>query len=222
MKRSSVLALVLAGFGALAWAATSDAQLKTTGSGKDRVLDASQFTGKRADQYKLFVSRCTGCHDMQRTLTALETGVGPVTNAAFDRDGMKAYVVNLMRKPNSGLTKEEAPEILDFLGYARDLAGQKQAVVPFGPGMEKPKKKSGPDPAYTREARDAKVEGKMLVQCVVSTDGRLTDCKVLKSLPFMEQAVLKALAQQRWEPATQNGKPLAVLYTIHFTFKLKD
>ncbi len=220
MRRPILLGIALFGWGALGWPGSGQAELRTSGGGKDRVLDAAQFTGQRADQYKLFVSRCTGCHDQSRTVASLESGVGSVTGAKFDRDGMKAYVVNLMRKPNSGLTKEEAPEILEFLGYARELA-QTAKVVPFGPGMDKPKKKSGPDPAYTREAREAKVEGKMLVQCVVATDGKLSECKVLKSLPFMEQAVLSALAQQRWEPATMNGKPLPVLYTIPLTFKLK-
>ena len=223
MKGRFLLALGLVAFGLGAWPGASAAELKTTGSGSGRVLDASQFAGNRADQLKLFQSRCTKCHDMTRPLAALETGIGPVTGAKFDRDGMKAYVVNLMRTPNSGVTKEEVPELLDFMGYARDLAQQKrEVVVPFGPGMERPKKKSGPDPTYTREARGAKVEGKMLVQCIVHADGRVSDCKVLKSLPFMDQAVLGALAQQRWEPATQGGKAIAVLYTIPLTFKLKD
>lgn len=214
------IALLAVGAASFGWAGVSVAELKTTGSGKDRALDAAQFGGKHADQYKLFVSRCSKCHEVNRTLTALETGVGPITGNKFDRDGMKSYVVSLMRKPNSGLTKEEAPEILEFLSHARELA-QKPRVVPYGPGMEKPRKKSGPDPAYTREAREAKVEGKMLVQCVVATGGNLSDCKVLKSLPFMDKAVLAALAQQSWEPATLDGKPITVLYTIPLVFKLK-
>lgn len=98
----------------------------------------------------------------------------------------------------------------------------KNTVIPFGPGMERPKKLSGPDPAYTRDAREAKVEGKVLAQCVITVGGQLTGCKVLKGLPFMDQAVLSALAQQRWSPATVGGQPVAVLFTIPFSFKLKD
>ncbi|HTJ81131.1 MAG TPA: TonB family protein [Polyangiaceae bacterium] len=95
-------------------------------------------------------------------------------------------------------------------------------VIPFGPGMDRPHKIGGPDPAYTREAREAHVEGKMLVQCVITVDGSLSGCKVLKSLPFMDSAVLSALAQQRWAPAQVDGKPVSVLFTIPFSFKLKD
>ena len=95
------------------------------------------------------------------------------------------------------------------------------AVIPFGPGMERPHKTSGPEPAYTREAREARVEGKMLVQCVITVDGRLEACQVLKSLPFMDQAVLAALAQQRWTPVTFQGQPVSVVYTIPFKFVLQ-
>jgi protein TonB len=98
----------------------------------------------------------------------------------------------------------------------------KNVVIPFGPGMDRPRKIGGPDPAYTREAREARVEGKLLVQCVITADGKLTGCSVLKSLPFMDQAVLSALAQQRWEPAKVDGKPVSVSFTIPFSFKLKD
>ena len=95
------------------------------------------------------------------------------------------------------------------------------AVIPFGPGMERPAKVSGPEPVYPREAREAKVEGKMLVQCVITTDGRLVNCSVLKSLPFMDKPVLDALAQQRWTPVMYQGQPVSVSYTIPFKFVLK-
>lgn len=103
---------------------------------------------------------------------------------------------------------------------ATTSAPPKNAVIPFGPGMERPKKLSGPDPVYTRDAREAKVEGKMLVQCVITADGKLSGCSVLKSLPFMDQAVLSALAQQTWSPATVGGQPVSVLFTIPFKFSL--
>lgn len=95
------------------------------------------------------------------------------------------------------------------------------AVIPFGPGMERPAKVSGPEPVYPREAREAKVEGKMLVQCVITTEGRLVNCVVLKSLPFMDKPVLDALAQQRWTPVMYQGQPVSVSYTIPFKFVLK-
>jgi protein TonB len=94
-------------------------------------------------------------------------------------------------------------------------------VLSFGEGMNRPERISGPEPVYPREAREAKVEGTMLVQCVITTEGVLQGCRVLKSLPFMDQPVLAALAQQRYSPVTFQGRPVAVRYVIPFKFKLQ-
>ena len=89
------------------------------------------------------------------------------------------------------------------------------AVLPFGAGMERPKKLSGRDPEFSREALAAKVEGLMIVRCVIELDGRLDDCKVIKSLPFMEDAVLSALATHRYSPVMFQGRPQRVNYTFN-------
>jgi hypothetical protein len=58
---------------------------------------------------------------MERPISALKTGVTPVSGGRFDEKGMKLYVVKMMRKPNSGITKQDAKVILEFLRYARAL-----------------------------------------------------------------------------------------------------
>jgi protein TonB len=94
-------------------------------------------------------------------------------------------------------------------------------VLPFGEGMNRPQRVGGPEPVYPREAREAKVEGTLLVKCVITTAGTLRGCRVLKSLPFLDQPVLEALAQQRYTPVTFQGRPVDVEYVIPFKFKLQ-
>lgn len=89
------------------------------------------------------------------------------------------------------------------------------AILPFGPGMERPKKLSGRDPEYSAQALAAKVSGLMIVRCVIETDGRLEQCKVIKSLPHMEDAVLSALATHRYTPVMFQGRPQRVNYTFN-------
>ena len=48
----------------------------------------------------------------------------PLSADKFDEEGIKKYVVKMMRKPNSGIVKEEARELIQFLTYARSLAAQ--------------------------------------------------------------------------------------------------
>jgi protein TonB len=78
---------------------------------------------------------------------------------------------------------------------------------------------SGPPLEYTQQAIEREIEGTMLVECVVSVDGTVHACKVLKGLPFMDRAVVQNLEQRRYKPATLAGKPLEVQYT--FTIRLK-
>lgn len=111
-------ALLLATLGAGA----AQAELKTTGEGKEQRLDPAQFDSDSRVRYELFAQRCTQCHAMSRPISALTNGKTPISGDTFDREGIKKYVVKMMRKPNSGISREDAKAIVDFLTTARDLA----------------------------------------------------------------------------------------------------
>jgi serine/threonine-protein kinase len=73
---------------------------------------------------------------------------------------------------------------------------------------------------YTQEALRARVEGLMIVRCVISTSGKPEGCRVIKPLPYMERAVLDALASRTYKPISQNGKVVAVDYVFEVKLKL--
>jgi protein TonB len=87
-------------------------------------------------------------------------------------------------------------------------------VLPFSDGMTRPNLLSKVDPIYTAQARAGGVEGLILTKCVITTRGELQQCKIVKGLPFMDRAVLEALAQWRYSPVLYQGKPTAVEYVI--------
>lgn len=100
------------------------------------------------------------------------------------------------------------------------LGGTGTDVLPFGAGMTRPEKISGPQPEYTREALEARVAGTMIVKCVVTVEGRVERCRIIKPLPHMEKAVLDALTSSRYKPVTFQGRPVQVDYTFTLNFKL--
>jgi periplasmic protein TonB len=73
---------------------------------------------------------------------------------------------------------------------------------------------SGREPDYTPEALEAHVQGLMTVECVVTLEGRLQQCRAIHPLPYMERAVVDALMTRRYMPATLHGRPLAVRYVF--------
>ncbi|HYS09478.1 MAG TPA: TonB family protein [Myxococcales bacterium] len=90
----------------------------------------------------------------------------------------------------------------------------------FNEEMTPPRKIDGPDPVYTREALDGGIEGTMVVKCVVTTRGTVRNCRVLKSLAFMDLATIDALETRRYLPASLHGQPIDVDYTFLVQLKL--
>ena len=116
-KLSALVVVVL-----LAWASVGHTELKVQGAGKKQLLIRDQFAPAIRTEYDLFATRCTKCHEMARPIAALKTGITPISGGTFEEKGIKEYVVKMMRKPNSGITKDDAKQIIDFLKQARALA----------------------------------------------------------------------------------------------------
>jgi TonB family protein len=64
------------------------------------------------------------------------------------------------------------------------------------------------------------VEGTMAVRCVVTKQGTVHGCRVLKSLPYMDAAVIRALHQRRYTPALINGQQIEVDYLFQIRLRL--
>ena len=61
------------------------------------------------------------------------------------------------------------------------------------PGMTQPVLLFGPNIQMTTEALAARVQGSMLVRCALTVDGAVTQCNVIKSLPFMDETVVRVI-----------------------------
>lgn len=92
-------------------------------------------------------------------------------------------------------------------------------VIPFGMGMTRPELISGAPFVHTPEALAARVQGTMVVKCTLTCLGEVKDCRILKSLPHMDQAALAALASRRYKPVYYLGRPITVSYV--FVLKLR-
>ena len=76
-------------------------------------------------------------------------------------------------------------------------------------------------PEYPSAARDAGVEGKVLVQALVSRDGRVKATVVVESIPLLDESALAAVRQWVFEPAEVDNKPVAEWITIPVRFTLQ-
>lgn len=77
-------------------------------------------------------------------------------------------------------------------------------------------------PKYTVEAKDAKVQGTVLLECVVETDGSIGEVKVVKALhDDLDEAAVNAARQWQFKPGTKDGKAVRVQIALEMTFSLK-
>ena len=75
-------------------------------------------------------------------------------------------------------------------------------------------------PVYPAEAQAAKVQGIVIMEAIIGVDGRVTDVKVLRSVPLLDQAAADAVRQWEYTPTLLNGAPVAVIMTVTVTFNL--
>jgi TonB family protein len=74
---------------------------------------------------------------------------------------------------------------------------------------------------YTREAKDNKVEGTVVLNCVFRVDGQISDIKVIRGLPHgLTENAIAAANKIRFEPALKDGRPVSVRGSLEFTFNL--
>ncbi len=79
-----------------------------------------------------------------------------------------------------------------------------------------------PLPQYTQEARDAKVEGIILLQAIIRNTGQITDIKILKGIGHgLDESAIETLSKEwKFEPGTLDGQPVNVQANIEITFRL--
>jgi protein TonB len=100
--------------------------------------------------------------------------------------------------------------------------GAKDPVYKAGDGVSAPVLVKEVKPQYTARAKDAKIQGTVLLECVVETNGSVGDVKVTKSLDEdLDLEAVKAVRQWRFEPGKKDGKAVRVQITLEMTFTLR-
>jgi serine/threonine-protein kinase len=90
------------------------------------------------------------------------------------------------------------------------------------PGVSPPKKLAGEFARYPETARRRKVSGIVTVSMVISESGVPGDLQVIESAgPLLDEAVLNAVAEWRFEPAHREGRPVPLRYRMRQHFRLE-
>jgi TonB family protein len=107
-----------------------------------------------------------------------------------------------------------------------DTGAKSQSEAPIvykpGQGVTAPVLIKEVKPRYTVEAKDAKIQGVVTLECVVLPDGTIGDVEVTTPLDAgLDEEAIKAVKQWRFEPGKKDGKPVPVRITLEMTFTLR-
>jgi TonB family protein len=92
--------------------------------------------------------------------------------------------------------------------------------VRVGGNIRVPTRTHSAEPVYPPTARAAGVQGVIIIEVVVGEDGAVSNARVLRSIPLLDQAALDAVRQWRYEPTLLNGAPTPVTMTVTVNFSL--
>jgi protein TonB len=98
------------------------------------------------------------------------------------------------------------------------------ASRPGGPGVTTPTLIHQVKPRYTADAMRLRIQGSVLVECVVLPDGLVGDARVVRSLDSrfgLDDEAIAAAKQWRFRPGTLNGKPVPVVVSIELMFSVR-
>lgn len=130
-----------------------------------------------------------------------------------------------IREPEPDIIDEPIPPDVDI------LLGVPEPPPPSGPLLAGVGDVTNPtllpdskvQPAYPEIARTARMEGTVIMQAIIYKDGTVGEVEVLRvTQPGVgfEDSAIEAVRQWLYDPATQNGRPVEVFFTIKVEFTI--
>jgi protein TonB len=92
--------------------------------------------------------------------------------------------------------------------------------IKLGGNVQEAKIVARPNPVYPPLARQARIQGNVVLHAIIDKDGNVTQLEVISGHPLLVQSALSAVRQWRYQPTLLNGEPVEVDTTITVNFVL--
>lgn len=207
----------------LAWVAARQLRVERERACDDLVL---AFGARASDYATDLVSLVGVCSGTEMTLamarrSQLEGRVMAILNPRLNRNGrtgvatLIAAALVLAMAPLASMRAAEPPT-------AHTAEQAPQDPVRIGGGILEPKKIKDVRPVYPPIALSARVQGIVILEVVIDTEGAVTDAKVLRPVALLDEAALEAVRQWRFTPTELNGQRVPVIMTVTVNFRLDE
>ena len=94
--------------------------------------------------------------------------------------------------------------------------------VRVGGDIKPPRKIKDVNPTYPDIARQARVQGIVILEAIIDPSGNVTNVRVLRSIPLLNKSAIEAVQQWKYEPTRLNGVPVPIVMTVTVNFALQS
>ncbi len=143
---------------------------------------------------------------------------GMIPSAAAQDSQLPSPAPQVQSAPNPGNNGGTAAQPGVGPGHVGGVSG---GAFRVGGGVEPPKMLYAPDPIYSEEARQAQLQGTVVLWLIVDENGLPMNIRVQRSLGMgLDEAAIAAVKQWKFGPATKNGQPVRVMINVEVNFRL--
>jgi TonB family protein len=92
--------------------------------------------------------------------------------------------------------------------------------IRVGGNIPPPTKTKHVNPVYPAIAQEEGVQGVVIIEALIGASGKVTNARVLRSVPLLDQAALDAVMLWEFTPTRLNGEAVPVIMTVTVQFTL--
>jgi periplasmic protein TonB len=94
-------------------------------------------------------------------------------------------------------------------------------TVRVGGNVKPPVKTKDVKPVYPAIAVQSRLQGVVIIDATIGTDGKVKDTKIIRSMKVFDDAAVAAVRGFEYKPTVVDGRPVQVIMTIPVNFSLQ-
>jgi len=187
-------------------------------------------TGGFGDPNGLHGQGKQGAHLMAASTGSFDLPQGPGQgNGTGGANGLKGTIAsagfgNGIAQPGQGDGRANGRGAIQTSGFSTQTVaqgGSKAMAAGNGPATTPVQIVSKPNPVYTEEARQLKLEGEVLLEITFGANGQLHVNRVVRGMGHgLDESAASAANKMRFNPAMRNGQPVDSTAIVHVIFQL--
>ncbi len=111
------------------------------------------------------------------------------------------------------------PQVYSVSGWGG--TGTQLSGMRIGGAVQPPRKIKDVPPVYPAIAQEARAQGVVMLEVSIDENGNVSDTRVLRSIPLLDQAAIDAVKQWQYTPTLLNDVAVPIVMTVTVNFSLR-